>query len=151
MLDVDDVGAVGAPEGFGVELVEELFEGADVGCAFDGGGGDADGAVVDGGEADVLLVDEEETAAGAEDDLAGGGGARWRWGFGGLGGYEFEEGVELVEGVGVGGGGGEAGAGLGDGLGDAVAVEGLEEVVDGVDLKGADGVVVVGGGEDDLG
>ena len=64
---------------------------------------------------------------------------------------EAEEGVEL----GVGGGGrlggrGDAGAGLFEGLEDAGAVEGLEQVVDGVDLEGADGVLVEGGGEDDL-
>jgi hypothetical protein len=57
-------------------------------------------------------------------------------------------------GVGGGGlpvGGGDAGADLFDGLEDALAVEGLQQVVDGVDLEGADGVLVEGGGEDDLG
>ncbi len=38
-----------------------------------------------------------------------------------------------------------------EGAEDAFAIEGLEQIVDGVDLKGADGVLIVGGGEDDLG
>ena len=73
VLDVDEEGAVGAPEGLGVELVDELFEGAAVGLAFDGAGDDGDGALVDGGEADLALVDEQEAVLGADDDLAGGG------------------------------------------------------------------------------
>src|ERR1700734_1122574 len=60
VLDVDEEGAVGAPEGLGIELVGELLEGAAVGLALDGGGDNGDGALVDGGEADLALVDEEE-------------------------------------------------------------------------------------------
>ena len=37
-----------------------------------------------------------------------------------------------------------------DGFGDARLVEGLEDVVDGVHVESLDGVIVEGGGEDDL-
>src|SRR5271154_5559031 len=78
VLNVDQKGAVGAPEGLGIELVGELFEGAAVGLALDGGGDDGDGALVDGGETDLALIDQEQTVLGADDDLAGGGGwAGW--------------------------------------------------------------------------
>ena len=76
MVDVDDEAAVGAPEEMGVEELEELFEGAAFGVAFEGGGNDADGAVLDGCEADVGLVDEEQAGLDLNDQLAGGG--AWR-------------------------------------------------------------------------
>ena len=41
-------------------------------------------------------------------------------------------------------------AGAFDGLEDAVAIEGLQKVVDGVDVERADRVLVEGGGKDDL-
>ena len=71
MLDVDDVGAVRAPEGLGIELVQQLFEGSAVGVAFDGRGDYADGAAFDGGEADLPLIDEQQPVLRADDDLAG--------------------------------------------------------------------------------
>ena len=148
VLDVDDEGAVGAPEGLGVELVDELFEGAAVGVAFDAGGDDADLAFVDGGEADLALIDEEKTVLGADDDLSG---LDARGGLGlDLFLHELEEGIEFGFAGGL-GRGGDAGAGLVEGEGDAGAVEGLEQVVDCIHLEGADGVLVEGGGEDDLG
>ncbi len=146
VLDVDDEGAVGAPEGFGVELLHELFEGAAVGVAFDCIGDDADGAVVDGGEADFALIDEQKAALGADDDATG-------LGFGGLGAGldDAQEGVELGVAGGVAGGGfGAAGADFVDGLEDAGAVEGFEEVVDGVEFEGSHRVLIVGGGKDDV-
>ena len=73
VLDVDEEGAMGTPEGLGIELVGELLESSAVGLALDGGGDDGDGALVDGGEADLALVDEQEAVLGADDDLAGGG------------------------------------------------------------------------------
>ena len=144
VLDVDDEGAVGAPECFGIELVHELFEGAAVGLALDATGDDGDGAAFDGGEADLALVDEEQAAEGADDDLAGG----W-FGWRGAGLDEAEEGVETGVGCGV-GAVGQPGFHLLHRLQHALAVEGLQQVIDGVDLKGADGVLVEGGGEDDL-
>ncbi len=71
VLDVDDEGAVGSPEGLRVELIHEFFEGSAVGMAFDGWRDDADRPVLDGGEADLFLVDEQQAALGADDDLAG--------------------------------------------------------------------------------
>jgi len=71
VLDVDDEGAVGAPELFGVELFLEFFEGAAVGVAFDVARDDGDAAFFDGGEAEVFLVDKQEAALGADDDFAG--------------------------------------------------------------------------------
>ena len=142
MVDVDDVAAVDAPEEGGVEEFEEVFEGAALGLAFEALGDDADDAFIDGGEADFGLVDEEEAALCLDDEalgLARGGGLRIV--------EKAEEGVELRGGLGV----GDAGAHALQGLFDAGAVEGLEEVVDGVYVKGADGVLVISGGEDDLG
>ncbi len=157
VVDVDDVAAVGAPEEVGVEEFEELFEGAALGVAFDGGGDDADGAVFDGGEADLGLVDEEQAALHLDDELAGSGSA----GSGLLAVKHLEQGVDAGgfgfradAGFERGGGGfgtvvEHAGAGAFNGLEDAGAVERLEQVIDGVHVEGADRVLVVGGGEDD--
>jgi hypothetical protein len=147
VLDIDDEGAVGAPESFRVELVDELFEGAAVGVAFNAGGDDADLAVLNRGEAYFALVDEEKAVLGADHDLSG------LYARGGLDLdlllHQFQEGIEFS----IAGGlrrGGDAGAGLFEGTGDTGAVKGLEEVIDGVHLEGADSVLVEGGGEDDL-
>ncbi len=65
----------------------------------------------------------------------------------------FDQAKQRVEfSVGVGrGGSGETRAGFFKGAFDAGAVKRLQKIVHSVDLKGADGVSVVGGGEDDLG
>jgi len=163
VVDVDDVAAVGAPEEAGVEEFKEFFEGAALGVAFESGGDDANGAVFDGGETDLGLVDEKQAAVYLDDELAGAGGS-------GSGLLTVEHLEQCVDAGGFGcglgflaGGGFEgvwsdfgavvehAGAGAFDGLEDAGAVEGLKQVVDGVHVKGADGVLVVGGGEDDQG
>ena len=57
VVDVDEIGAVRAPEGVGVEGGVELFEGAVVGGAFEVFGGDGDEAAFDGGEDEVFGVD----------------------------------------------------------------------------------------------
>jgi len=176
VFNVDEVGAVGAPEGGGVDLVGELFDGAAVGEAFQGCGDDGDVAFLDGGEADVVLVDEQETLAVAHDDFAGalfacgargcGEERRSVCGAAGVlqgGGFglllqQFEQALQPLFAAGLrqgfkgcGRAGGEALANFLDGLLDAALLKGLEEVVDRVDFKGADSVLVEGGGEDDLG
>ena len=47
-----------APEDRGIEQVEELFQGAALRLAFDGGRHHGDNAVVDGGKANILLIDQ---------------------------------------------------------------------------------------------
>ena len=53
------------------------------------------------------------------------------------------------EGGELGGGGGGEGVEFVEGVLEVVAVDGFEEVIDGVDFEGLEGVLVVGGGEDD--
>jgi len=145
LLDVDNIGAVGADEAGGVEDFFEvahravLEEGAVVGVDLD--------IVVGGFEVvDVFDGDDLDLSSGFDDDalLLGGG-------FGG--------GVE--EGLLRGGSGGFRCAGwwvggkliepFAEGFVEAFFGEGFEEVVDGVGLEGADSVFVEGGGEDDGG
>ena len=154
VVEVDDEAAMSAPEEGGVEEVEELLEGAALGVAFKGLGDDADDAFVDGGEADVGLIDEEQAALGLDDEAGGLRGAAGAVGTA----EQLEERAEVGLDLGFGERGGAVGEGSGeaafdalDGLEDAGAVKGLEEVVNGVDVKGADGVLVIGRGEDDLG
>jgi len=155
VVDIDDEAAVGAPEEGGVEEFEEVFEGAALGLSVEGGCDDADDAIFNGCEADVGLVDEEEARLDLNDELAGCG----RPGSG-LPVEEFEEGLQValvgegrcsIAGVVFEGVFREADADAVEGLADAVGIEGLKEVVGGVDVKGADGVLVVGRGEDELG
>lgn len=58
VVDVDEKGAVRAPEGVGVECGVEFLEGAVVGGAFEVFGGDGDQAAFDGSEDEVFGVDE---------------------------------------------------------------------------------------------
>ena len=157
VVEVDDESAMSAPEEGGVEEVEELLEGAALGVAFKGLGDDADDAFVDGGEADVGLIDEEQAALGLDDEAGGLRGAAGAVGTA----EQLEERAEVGLDLGFGGRGGwgwAVGEGTGeaafdalDGLEDAGAVKGLEQVVNGVDVESADGILVVCGGEDDLG
>jgi len=96
VVDVDEKGAVRAPEGVGVESGVKFLEGAVVGGAFEVFGGDGDEAAFDGGEDEVLGVDEEHALLGPDEDFRGLGGV----GFGGR-----ELGDQLLEafgGAGVG-------------------------------------------------
>src|SRR5271156_2388349 len=56
VVDVDEVGAVGAPEAIGVEGGGKLLDGAVVGDAFEVAGENGDGAVLDGGGDHVVGV-----------------------------------------------------------------------------------------------
>jgi len=99
VVDVDEIGAMGAPEGFGVESGEKLVEGAVVGGAFDIFGGDGDEATFDGSEDEVGGIDEEHALLGADENFGGLGGSRLGSGelrdelfkaFGGIGlGFDF--------------------------------------------------------------
>jgi hypothetical protein len=142
VVDVDEKRAVGAPERVGVEGGVEFFQGAVVGGAFEFLGGDGDEAAFDGGEDEVLGVDEEHALLGADEDF---GGLRG----GGLGSRELRD--ELLEAFGGAGVGFDFAFGFLNGLGDAGFVEGLQDIVDSVDVEGLDGIVVEGGGEDDVG
>ncbi len=116
MVDVDEIGAVGAPERIGIEGGVEFLEGAVVGGTFEVFGGDGNETSFDGGEDQVFSVDEEHTLLGADQDFAGLGGGLFGGG---------ELGDELLEALG--------GAGVGfdfffcflDGFGEAGLVEGL--------------------------
>ncbi len=59
VMDVDEIGAVRAPEGLGLQGVEQFLEGAVVGGAFDVFGDDGNEATFDGGEDKVFCIDEQ--------------------------------------------------------------------------------------------
>src|SRR5882724_2772958 len=59
-MNVDEIGAMWAPEGFGIERGVQFFEGAVVGAAFDFRGGDGDQAILDGGENHVFGIDQQQ-------------------------------------------------------------------------------------------
>jgi hypothetical protein len=141
VMDVDEIGAVRAPEGVGGESVVELFKGAVVGGAFDIASGDGDESTFDGSEDEIFGVDEQHALLGFDQDFAGLRGGR-------LGGGELRD--ELFEALGGTDGGLDFTLGTLNGFGDASLVEGLEDVVHGVDVEGLDGVLVEGGGEDDV-
>ena len=140
-LDVDHIGPVGSDEAGGVKDFLEvthravLQEGAVVGVDLD--------VVIGGFEVVDVFDGDDLNFAGSFYDytlLLGGG-------FGG----------GIQEGLGGGGGGGgrrfrlvsvEAFA---EGFVEALFGEGLQKIIDGVGLEGADGVFVKGGGEDDGG
>jgi hypothetical protein len=141
VVDVDEIGAVGAPEGVGVESGVEFFEGAALRGAFDIAGNNGNEAAFDGGEDEVAGVDQEHALLGLDEDFGG----RFGGGFGG-----GELGDEFFEALGGAGVGFDFLFGFLDGFGDAGFVEGLEDVVDGVDVEGLYGVLVEGGGEDNV-
>src|SRR5208337_5580779 len=91
-----------------------------------------------GGEDEVVGVDQEHALLGLDEDFGG------RLG-GGLGGGEL--GDELFQALGGAGVGFDLFFGFLDGFGDAGFVEGLEDVVHGVDVEGLHGVLIEGGGE----
>ena len=132
---------MGAPEGIGIEVVEEFFEGAVVRGAFGVLGGDGDEAAFDGGEDEIAGIDEEHALLGADEDFGG---------LSGIGLGSGELGDELFEAL--------CWAGVGfdfffdflDGFDEARLVEGLQDVIDGVHIERLHGVVVEGGGEDDV-
>ena len=142
VVDVDEIGAVGAPEGFGVERGVELLESAVVGGAFQVAGEDGDEAAFDAGEDEIFGVDEEQALLGAQQHFGGLRGS-------GLGSAKL--GDELFEALGGADVGIDFALGALDGFGDAGLVEGFQDVVDGVDVEGLHGVVVEGGGEDHVG
>ena len=141
VVNVDEEGAVRAPERFLVEGAEEFLEGAIVGSAFDIFGDDGNEAAFDGSEDEIARIDKKHALLGAHKDFGGVGRRR-------LGSSELRD--KLLEALG--------GAGVGfdflfcflDGFGYAGLVKGLEDVVDGVDVEGLDGIVVEGGGKDDV-
>jgi hypothetical protein len=141
VVDVDEIGAVRAPERVGGEGFVKFFEGAVIGRAFDIASSDGDEATFDGSEDEIFGVDEEHTLLGTDEYFVG---LR-----GGLGASEL--GDQLLKAFGGTDGGIDFAFGALDGFGDASFVERLEDVVDGVDVEGLDGVLVEGGGKDDVG
>jgi len=114
VVDVDEIGAMGAPEGFGVEGGVEFVKGTIVGGAFDVFGDDGDEAAFDGSEDEIGGIDEQHALLRADED------------FGGLGGGGFgsgELGDELFEALGGAGLGFDFAANFLDGFGDAGFVE----------------------------
>jgi len=116
VVDVDEIGAVRAPERIGVEGGVEFLKGAVVGGAFEILGGDGDEATFDGGEDEILGVHQKHALLGADENFAG----RRGGGFG-----SGELGDELFEAFGGAGVGFDFFFGFGDGFGDAGLVEGL--------------------------
>ena len=79
VVDVDEVGAMGAPEGIVVEGGVEFFEGAVVGGTFGVFGDDGDDTAIDGGEDKVGGIHQKHALLGANKDFCGlGGGGLWR-------------------------------------------------------------------------
>ncbi len=140
VVDVDEEGAVGTPEGVGLQGFVEFLEGAVVGGAFDVASSYGDDAAIDAGEDEVFGIDENEALLGADKNFG-----RLRGGFGS--GELGDETLEAFGGVHV---GFDFATSFLDGAGNAGFVEGLEDVVDGVDFESLDSVLVEGGGEDDV-
>jgi hypothetical protein len=141
VMDIHQVGAVGAPEGIGVEGGVEFFEGAALRGAFDIAGNDGDEAAFDRGENEVAGIHQKHALLGLDEDFGGRSG-------GGFGGGELgDEAFETLGGAGV---GFDFFFGFLDGFGDAGFVEGFQYVVDGVDVEGLHGVLVECGGEDNV-
>jgi len=141
VVDIHEIGAVGAPEGVGVEGGVEFFEGAVLRGAFDFAGDDGDEAAFNGGEDEVVGVDQKHALLGLDEDFGG------RLG-GGLGRGELSD--EFFEALGGAGVSIDFFFGFLDGFGDAGLVEGFQNVVYGVDVEGLHGVLVEGGGEDNV-
>ena len=137
--DVDDGGAVDADEFFGVEFLFEALEGF---ADFEGALACVKAGVVAEGFDAFDLGDGEETDAAV---LGDGNACEKGW----LGGAA-ELGEKELKGIGV-EGAVDALADAIEGLAEAVGGEGFEEIVDGVDFKGLERVLVVGGDEDDGG
>lgn len=139
-LEVDDGGAADAEEAVGGEAGLEGGHGLAEEVAF---GADVEADVVIGGfdPIDFVHAEEEDASFGFDDEAVGGP----------VFGAEVGEqvGEVLVEGFGLAGADAIEGA-LEGGL-EALAVEGFEEVIDGVDFEGFEGEAVVGGDEDDDG
>jgi hypothetical protein len=142
VMYVDEIGAVGTPERVGGESFEEFFQGAVVGGAFDIAGGNGDEPAFDGGEDEIFGVDEKHALLRLDKDLG-------RLTGRGFGARELRD--ELLEAFGGAYGGVNFAFGALNGFGDACLVEGLEDIIDGVDVEGLDSVLVEGGGEDDVG
>ena len=142
VVDVDEIGAVGAPEGIGIECGEKFFEGAVVGSAFGILGRDGDEAALDGGEDEIAGIDEKHALLGADQDFDGLG--RSRLGSGELG-------DELFEALGGTGPGFDFLFDFLDGFGEAGLVEWFQDVIYRVNIERLHRVVVEGGGEDDVG
>ena len=79
VVDVDEKGAVGTPEGVGIERGVEFLESAALRGAFDIAGDDGDEAAFDGGEDEVAGVHQEHALLGLDEDF----GRRIRGGLGG--------------------------------------------------------------------
>jgi len=71
VIDVDQPGAVHAPENFGIELGLQLLDGAVVGGALDVARGHVDAAVVDVGVDYVSRIDQQHALLRAEEKLGG--------------------------------------------------------------------------------
>ena len=133
-----------APEFIGVDGGGQLFDGAVVRDALKILGKDGDGAVLDGGVDQVGGVDQKHPLLRFHEKLRRL--RRFRGGRlrqGQLAHQDFQaldrRGLRF-----------DHFFGALDGFGDARFVEGLEDVVDGVNVEGLDGVIVEGGGKNDL-
>ena len=101
-------------------------------------GHDGNHAVFDPGITDVFLIDQKHAAHGLEQNLGGGLLLRFD---------HAHQGFDFLRGQSV---GFLFGSRFLDGLGHALLVEGLQQVVDGVDLERLHRILVEGGGEDNF-
>jgi len=142
VVNVDEIGAVWAPEGVGGNGFVKFLEGAVVRGAFEFAGGDGDETTFDRGEDEIFGVNQEHALLGLDEDFVG---LRGR----GLGSGEL--GDELLEALSGADGGVDFAFGALDGFGEAGLVKRFEDVVDSVDVEGLHGVLIEGGGKDDVG
>src|SRR5882672_670082 len=139
VVDVDQVGAVRAPEKFRVERRLELFDRAVIGGALDLAGNYRDGAVFDRGEEDVVGIHQEEALLRFHQELH-----RRSFCSAHLGDQRFEALGRRRVGL-------ERFFRALDGAGETRFVEGFQYVVDRVHFKCLDRVIVEGCREDDVG
>src|SRR5882724_9843236 len=102
------------------------------------GGHHADNTVFNGSEAQILLIDEQKTSGATEKD------------FGILRALRFEEFDKRIEPLGVSGNAVNFLAGFLDCGADAFLVKRFKDVVDRIDFKSLNGVLIKGGSEYDL-
>jgi len=139
VIDVDQIGAVHAPEHAGIEIGLQLFDGAVIGLALQILAHERDQPVVDRGKDEVVRVQQQKAIGAAHEEL------------GLLGLASLQRAEQFLEGLGGAGGGVQQTADALQGLCQPLFVDGLEQVINGIQLKGLDGVLVVRGDENDVG
>src|SRR5215469_4111142 len=140
-VDINEIGPVRPPEDVGVEALQKLLERPAVRLAFHAvgaGGRDRDHTIFDGGEANFFLIDQEQPSRGLQQD------------FRGLGALRLEHADQGFQFLGRGRDALHLDPCLLYRLRHPLLVKRLQQVVDGVHFKGLDGILIVGGREDNF-